>query len=442
MKTTTSAHSTKAEDLQIFLDVVHLVNTHHDEDALIEAVLNLLEGMNASGGMVFRRFEADQQLLVPAWSHLVDASPDGLPPAEAAGIKRLLNELAISAEGSFEGHCLRTNSTMVINDNQIPDVPLSKEYVAIVEQIRKLDVNEALLFAAKTEVPIGVLALYSMGDVLVETRRVQLLERAAQVLAFGIEKCRVLKQVSDQHVELEAATGRLIESNRDLEDFAHVASHDLQEPLRKIQAFGDRLETKAGDRLTGESLHNLKRMRHASHRMQVLVNDLLRFSRVNSKSIHPEPVDIAVLVNEAVAAHARGLEQVEGALTIATDLPALTVDGGQFEQLFSALVENAIKYRQPGKRLEIEIAADDRDELWHRISVRDNGIGFEERFAQKVFEPFQRLHSSAEYEGSGMGLAICRRILERHNGSITVESKLGEGSLFNIWLPKNAESSA
>ena len=427
-----------ADDLRIFLDIVELVNRHSDEDALIEAVLVRLDQMKASGGLTLRKLDVATRMLEPCPIRATDANPDGLLANAPAGLRELLVEVPVELDETYDGLALLNNETVLLNGENIPDIELNDRYAQQVRDVYALGCKEAIFFSVHAAEPIGVLALYTIGDMRIDPRRAQLLERAAHVLAFGIEKCRALQRVAEQRKELETANSRLVESNRDLEDFAYVASHDLQEPLRKIQAFGDRLESKAGDRLTGESRENLQRMRDASQRMQILIHDLLRFSRVSSSALKPAPTSLESIINEVVASHRRPLDEAEGSFRIVNDIPAMTVDAGQFEQLFDTLIGNSIKYRQPVKDLTIEVEYHATDPDFHHISVSDNGIGFEQRYAERVFEPFKRLHSTADYEGSGIGLAICRRILDRHEGSITVESEPGEGSKFSVWLPKGA----
>ncbi len=257
---------------------------------------------------------------------------------------------------------------------------------------------------------------------------------------------------TDRHLaeeRLVAANRRLEESNRDLSDFAYVASHDLQEPLRKITTFSDRLTAKAADELSERNLDYLARINGAAGRMQRLIDDLLTFSRVTTQGEAFASSDL----NEVVEVVLGDLEVVvsdSGATVDVDTLPVVDADETQMRQLFQNLIGNALKFRHSDRsplvtivsrplsgaeltaNVGVEAAKHDR---WYRIVVADNGIGFGERHAEKIFTVFQRLHGRAEYEGSGIGLSVCRRIVERHGGRITASAVEGQGSEFVIILP-------
>ena len=232
--------------------------------------------------------------------------------------------------------------------------------------------------------------------------------------------------------KLKALAGRLEHSNRELEQFAFIASHDLQEPLRKIQAFGDMLGTKCSDKLDEQGKDYLTRMQNAAKRMQQFIVDLLKYSRVATR---PEPLD-TVDLREAVMEVISDLElKIErlGANVEVFELPAVKAEKSQIRQLFQNLIANALKFHgEEQPHIKIYSRRTDHD---CRIFVEDNGIGFDEKYLDRIFAPFQRLHGRSAYEGTGMGLAICRKIVERHGGSITAKSKPGEGSTFIITLP-------
>jgi PAS domain S-box-containing protein len=233
--------------------------------------------------------------------------------------------------------------------------------------------------------------------------------------------------------ELRSAMRRLEQSNRELEDFAYVASHDLQEPLRKIQAFGDLLEQKHGAALPPQGVDYIARMRSAAKRMQVLINDLLMFSRVTTKaqpfvSVPLETVAREVAKDLEIRAHDAG-----GRIDIAA-LPTIDADPLQMRQLLQNLAGNALKFHRPDVPPVVTVDASVVDGTCH-LRVSDNGIGFDEKYAERIFTMFERLHGRGKYEGTGIGLAICRRIAERHGGTITARSTPGEGSTFLVTLP-------
>jgi PAS domain S-box-containing protein len=244
--------------------------------------------------------------------------------------------------------------------------------------------------------------------------------------------------------ELRSFTKRLELSNRELEDFAYVASHDLQEPLRKIQAFGDRLKSKYGEELPDQGRDYVERMQSAAHRMQVLINDLLSFSRITTRAQPFARVDLAEVAREVSHDLDERVHEAGGRIVIG-ELPAIDADPVQMRQLLQNLAANGLKFHRDGVpplvEIKSEIAAG-RNGGGERvnITVADNGIGFEEKYAERIFTMFERLHARAQYEGTGIGLAICRKIAERHGGSIRASSLPGVGSRFVVSLPIRHES--
>lgn len=240
--------------------------------------------------------------------------------------------------------------------------------------------------------------------------------------------------------ELRDTALQLRHSNRELEDFASVASHDLQEPLRKILAFGDRLKVKSADTLPPESCDYISRMQSAAGRMQSLISDLLAFSRITTKAQPFVPTDLSAIVSEVIDDLEMSIEQSGGTVEIGS-LPTLDADPLQIRQLFQNLISNALKFHKPDLPPKVSIhAADIREsspdgvELC-KLTIQDNGIGFDEKYLDRIFTVFQRLHGRGEYEGTGIGLAVCRKIAERHGGSITAHSRPGEGATFIVILP-------
>lgn len=227
-------------------------------------------------------------------------------------------------------------------------------------------------------------------------------------------------------------------SNRDLESFAFVASHDLQEPLRKIAAFGERVMNGYRDVLDDRGRDYLDRILSATRRMQALIHDLLQLSRVGAKAQPFESVDIGRLMTEVLSNLETYMAESGGQVIVERDLPTLEADANQMYQLFQNLIGNALKFRKKGVAPIVKMSAR-KDPVSHgfwQILVEDNGIGFDEASLARIFNPFERLHSRSEYEGTGLGLAICHRIVTRHGGSITAKSQQDQGTAFIVTLPE------
>jgi len=232
--------------------------------------------------------------------------------------------------------------------------------------------------------------------------------------------------------KLTALAGKLEFRNRELEQFAFIAAHDLQEPLRKIMAFGERLGTKYREKLDEEGKDYLIRILNASKRMQQFIRDLIKYTRVAARPEPLDTVDLREAVMEVISDLEIKIERV-GANIEVFELPAVKGEKSQIRQLFQNLIANALKFHgEEQSHIRIYSRPTDHD---CPIFVEDNGIGFDEKYLDRIFVPFQRLHGKSAYEGTGMGLAICRKIVERHGGSITAKSKPGEGSTFIITLP-------
>jgi light-regulated signal transduction histidine kinase (bacteriophytochrome) len=245
------------------------------------------------------------------------------------------------------------------------------------------------------------------------------------------------QQVAERTAAVEERAEQLARSNAELEQFGYVASHDLQEPLRKIQAFGDRLEAKHGSRLDAEGRDYLRRMQEAAARSRSMINDLLAFSRVTSQAGSFAVTDLTAVAQEAVSDLQVQIEEAQGRVEVG-ELPSIEAEPDQMRRLLQNLIGNALKFRQdatpPLVRVQGRLlngALTGRCEL----TVEDNGIGFDEQYLDRIFSIFQRLHSRSEYDGTGIGLAVCKKIVEHHAGTITAQSRPGEGSTFVIILP-------
>ncbi|MGD8276766.1 MAG: two-component regulator propeller domain-containing protein [Gemmatimonadota bacterium] len=246
---------------------------------------------------------------------------------------------------------------------------------------------------------------------------------------------RRLEALVEKHTrDLAEKNERLLESNRELEHFAYVASHDLQEPLRKIRAFSDRITRRYTSLLDEQGRDYLGRMSSAAARMQTLIDDLLSLSRVTTRQREAEPIDLNALALDVVGDLEVRLRTTDGRVELG-DLPTIEGDPVQIRQIFQNLIGNALKFHRPDEAPVVRVGSVPTRPGAVELRFEDNGIGFDSADAERVFQPFQRLHSRQEYEGTGIGLAICRKIAERHRGSIRVESSPGKGSVFTVSLP-------
>jgi signal transduction histidine kinase len=257
------------------------------------------------------------------------------------------------------------------------------------------------------------------------------------------------RKISEERVkalnqQLLESIERLETANKELDRFAFMASHDLQEPLRKIRMFSDRLFSKYEDIFDNEAIMYIDRIQKAGERMQTLIKDILTFSKISLEKDAFENSDLNIILDE-VLSDLQSTSEAKGATIIVDKLPSLFVSPGLIRPLFNNLIGNALKYSKSSVSPIIKIYADTitfeskkrsgtPDKYW-RIYVEDNGIGFEQKYAEQIFGMFKRLHSSTEFEGTGIGLTLCKKIVEEHHGFISAKSKIDEGSTFIISLP-------
>jgi signal transduction histidine kinase len=248
---------------------------------------------------------------------------------------------------------------------------------------------------------------------------------------------------TERHAQqMQEYTTKLERSNRELQDFAYVASHDLQEPLRKIEAFGDRLVKKYAKELPDEAQMFVDRMQNAAGRMRRLINDLLAYSRVVSKANPFTKVNLNEVMTGVLSDLQIRIDEAGATIKVA-DLPEIEGDTTQMRQLLQNFLANAVKFRKPdvppvvevGAQLAASSEAYGDDEPRVVITITDNGIGFDNAYKDQIFKIFHRLHGRLEYEGTGIGLATCRKIVERHRGLVEADGRPGEGATFTITLP-------
>ncbi len=240
-------------------------------------------------------------------------------------------------------------------------------------------------------------------------------------------------RVAERTAELAQANKELQRSNEELQHFAYVASHDLQEPLRKIASYTQLLEKRYGGQFDEKADKFIGYVTDGVQRMQTLINDLLAYSRVGTRGRPFEPTDCEEVFQTAVSNQETAISE-SGAQVTHNSLPTVMVDGRQLVQVFQNLIANGIKFRRE-ESPQIHVSAKEEESEWV-FSIRDNGIGIDEQYAERIFVIFQRLHTRTEYPGTGIGLAICKKIIERHGGRIWFESNPGEGTTFYFTVPR------
>jgi PAS domain S-box-containing protein len=233
--------------------------------------------------------------------------------------------------------------------------------------------------------------------------------------------------------DLENKNIELAQSNQELDSFSYIASHDLQEPLRKIQIFCQRIMETSSDQFSETTSSYFQRVLNASRRMQHMISSLLDYSRMNSLQIEKTPTDLNEVLKEVIANQLDEDEDSQISIDV-EQLPVIFANSDQMKQFFANLISNAVKYRNAQVPLEIKVRITQENGFW-KITVSDNGIGFDQQYADRIFELFQRLHARLEYEGTGIGLAICKKIIQNHYGFIKAVGRIGEGASFEIFLP-------
>jgi PAS domain S-box-containing protein len=346
----------------------------------------------------------------------VDPSEDG----------RLLqvNSSLCTITGYSADELLRTNLHAITHErDQEQELPLSEDLLA--GRIPNYQLEKR--FVRRDRHPVWVLHNVS----IVHDASGRLLYGIAQVQDIT-ERKRAEEGLARVAVELEKRAVELERSNADLQQFAYVASHDLSEPLRMVTSYVQLLERRYGDKLDSNAHEFIEFAVDGVNRMQRLIDDLLAYSRVGTSEYRHERIDVEALVEDTLRGMRATVEE-SGAIVTIEDLPTVVGDTGQFRQLFQNLIGNGIKFVEDGPP-RIRVSAERDGRVW-RFAVSDNGIGIDPQHADRIFAVFKRLHGRDAYPGSGIGLSICKRIVERHNGRIWVERNEGGGSRFCFTIP-------
>ena len=352
--------------------------------------------------------------------------------------RRLQSIINTTAEGYWEVDNL--NRIVEVNDALCRMLGYSKEELIGASMYNFVDEENARVFkeqeslrAIKTHRSFNITLISKEGkEVHTRVQATTLRDDEGNITgAFGfITDITELLQIEGSVAKYTAALER---SNRELQDFAYIASHDLQEPLRKIVAFGDRLSQHA-ESLDAQGKDYLQRMQRAALRMQQFIEDLLQYSRVMTRPQPFEAIDLKVPIQKAVLDLQESFV-AQDCHIVMDEIPVIEADPVQMEVLFKNLISNSIKFRRPEESPFIRVSYDYPDDHSVLIKVQDNGIGFDERYKDRLFKPFSRLHGKSEYPGTGMGLAICDKIVKRHGGKIDAKSEIGKGTTFLITLP-------
>ncbi len=398
-------------------------------------------------------------LEIPVIMRNLVESAIGLVGATSGAAGLMVNEKMVFTEYNRDGRILQINFTFgpgygvpgYVMETKKPYITNDAEHDPYVIP----EIQKKLGFYNLIDIPIlnrtgkllGCLELHNkIGKEKFSENDLEMLQGLTASCAIALENAQILRDLVLAESGLRIFAERLKASNIELQDFAYVVSHDLQEPLRKITMFGKRVKEKYTDALDDQGRDYLDRMWNASERMQTLISDLLEFSRITTRAKSFVPVDLSQVANEVLSDLEARIENTKGRVEVG-NLPTIDADPLQMRQLFQNLISNALKFHQKDKSPVVKVHAQrvkeqyldkhgvfSSDELF-QITVEDNGIGFEEKYTDRIFGVFQRLHSRNEYKGTGIGLSICLKIVERHGGHIAVRSTPGQGTTFTVTLP-------
>ncbi|MEN6450941.1 MAG: ATP-binding protein [Thermoguttaceae bacterium] len=355
-----------------------------------------------------------------------------VPIAAAGPAASMLQEVRIEVAGPLgagpTGTCIRENRPVINNDFAANPMLAPWSDVALRHGVR---MSAAFPLRHQGEA-IGSLTIYASDANSFDAEHIGLLESLSADISYTLDVIEHDQQRLRAEEALRVSAEELARSNQDLEQFASIASHDLQEPLRTVAGFVELLRKKYIDHLDTEANTFIEFVVEGTRRMQTLIRDLLAYSRVGTRHREPIPTNSADSLRQVLDDLYESIQQVGAEVTYG-ELPTVRADPSQLAQLFLNLIGNALKFRsETPPKVHIDARRD--GEYW-RFSVSDNGIGIAPKYFDQIFEVFRRLHTREHYEGTGIGLAICKKIVDRHGGRIWVESQLGQGATFYFTLP-------
>ncbi len=338
----------------------------------------------------------------------------------------------LNADGLIQEINLNAQAMTGINKELVLQYPLDKCYWfhGLPEQQQRI--RQAIEAAKKGESVHEEIKILGKEGVLTLDFSLRPVFDPHQKVTHLIAEGHDITHLKNNEKQLRHQAEQLQRHNKDLQDFTHIASHDLQEPLRKIRAFGERLADQ--ESLSEKGKDFLARMNNSAERMQYMIQDLLTYSRIDKQTLSLESVSLNTCIERVLESLSLQIEETRAQITIG-HLPMVQSAPVHMEQLFQNLLSNALKFSRPGVAPEITVTCSLEGAVDFQIEITDNGIGFDPVYSERIFQPFQRLHSRHEYTGSGIGLAICRKIVDYYQGKIWVESTPGEGSCFFMVLP-------
>jgi signal transduction histidine kinase len=376
---------------------------------------------------------------------LVDDEPRNLLALEAVLSDLEVDLVSVQSGEAALRHLLENEVALILLDVRMPGID-GFETARLIRQRDKTQHLPIIFLTAIDRDEIDVFRAYEIGavDYIFKPVQPEILRSKVRVFIELFRKNDEIRMQAEQIRRSYEELRELTRSNTELEQFAYVASHDLQEPLRTVISYVQLLERRYKGQLDAEAEEFIEHAVQAARRMQRLIRDLLQYSRITTNAREFSIVDLEALAREVVADLGVNIERVNGTVEVG-ELPTIEAEPTQMAQLLLNLISNALKYHRPGVPPRVRLRG---EKLAHgsaapgtlsgetcELSVEDNGIGFDEKHLDRIFKIFQRLHAQHEYEGTGIGLAICHKIVQRHGGSISARSQPGEGSTFRVLLP-------